>query len=168
MNSNIKEIKGVNFNIDLTSQGNVDWIQADCPWNVDDGGKIHNCAVDDNICPHFKGVKYLDSIFCTYENNTIKELKGGNIGMVLKDIRIKCAWNKAEKTDKHICGVKDTSLCKYFCGIRSSDGVLCSYPHENITVLAPEDFTGNLAICPSCGRQHDADYDKCPFCNYTY
>lgn len=110
----------------------------------------------------------MDSILCEYKNNTVCELSGGNIGMVLKNTKSSCPWNKSENTSEHICGVKDTSLCKYFCGIRTADGILCSYPYENLTVLAPEDFTGNLIICPSCGRQHDDTYDECPFCNHKY
>lgn len=50
-----------------------------------------------------------------------------------------CPWNVAEGTDEHKCAVKDTSICKYFCGIQYLDSVLCSYPHENVSVLAPND-----------------------------
>ncbi len=28
--------------------------------------------------------------------------------------------------------IKDTSICKYFCGIKYLDSVLCSYPYENL------------------------------------
>lgn len=51
-----------------------------------------------------------------------------------------CPWNAADKTDGHKCAVKDTSICPYFCGIQYLDSVLCSYPYENITVLAREDM----------------------------
>ncbi len=42
----------------------------------------------------------------------------------------KCPWNEAEKTDKHKCCVKDTSICDFFCGIKWPDFVLCSYPRK--------------------------------------
>ena len=46
-----------------------------------------------------------------------------------------CPWNKAENTQAHKCAVKDTSICKYFCGIKYLDSVLCSYPYESKDVL---------------------------------
>jgi len=42
-----------------------------------------------------------------------------------------CPWNEAEKTDAHKCAVKDVSICRYFCGIKYLDTLLCCYPHEN-------------------------------------
>ena len=70
----------------------------------------------------------------------IKELKGANmdIDLVSENIgweRMNCPWNEAEKTKEHKCAVKNTSICKYFCGIRYLDSVLCSYPCENTDVL---------------------------------
>lgn len=41
-----------------------------------------------------------------------------------------CPWNEAEHTDVHKCAIKDVSICKYFCGIRPLDTVLCSYPDK--------------------------------------
>jgi hypothetical protein len=46
-----------------------------------------------------------------------------------------CPWNVAEKTTEHKCAVKNTSICKYFCGIQLLDSVLCSYPYEAKAVL---------------------------------
>lgn len=50
-----------------------------------------------------------------------------------------CPWNAEENTDIHKCAVKDTSICKYFCGIQYLDSVLCSYPNENLTVLSRDE-----------------------------
>ncbi|MBU1198916.1 MAG: hypothetical protein KKF46_05795 [Nanoarchaeota archaeon] len=39
----------------------------------------------------------------------------------------KCPWNELEGTDKHKCAVKNTSICKYFRGIKKPDTVLCGF-----------------------------------------
>ena len=66
----------------------------------------------------------------------IKELQGANmdIDLVSKNVawdQSNCPWNEADNTTEHKCAVKDTSICKYFCGIKYLDSVLCSYPYEN-------------------------------------
>ena len=35
---------------------------------------------------------------------------------------------------------------------------------------APDDTDGSLpqTTCPNCGRSHDFDYPKCPFCGHSY
>lgn len=64
----------------------------------------------------------------------IKELKGGNLELDLLPNPLvtwpqdRCPWNEAEGTDAHRCAVKNTSMCKYFEGIKKLDIVLCSYP----------------------------------------
>ena len=72
-------------------------------------------------------------------DNRIKQLRGANMDIDLvsdaKNIQWEqdmCPWNKEENTTKHKCAVKNTSICKYFCGIKYLDSVLCSYPYENI------------------------------------
>ena len=45
--------------------------------------------------------------------------------------RTLCPWNEAENTTVHKCAVKNISICKYFCGVKYLDSVLCSYPHGN-------------------------------------
>ena len=40
----------------------------------------------------------------------------------------------------HKCAVKNTSICKYFCGIQYLDSVLCSYPNINIKVLRRDEM----------------------------
>lgn len=69
----------------------------------------------------------------------IKELQGANmdIDLVSEDIswnQVSCPWNEAENTKAHKCAIKNTSICKYFCGIKYLDTVLCSYPYENRNV----------------------------------
>ena len=69
---------------------------------------------------------------------TVQKLDGANMDIDLtsnneniawsQDV---CPWNEEEKTDKHRCAVKDTSICPYFCGIEYLDNVLCCYPNEN-------------------------------------
>lgn len=39
-----------------------------------------------------------------------------------------CPWNQVEQTAAHKCAVKDTSICRYFKGIKPEDTVLCAYP----------------------------------------
>ncbi|MBD5103071.1 MAG: hypothetical protein HDT27_10395 [Subdoligranulum sp.] len=55
-----------------------------------------------------------------------------------------CPWNAAEGTNIHKCAVKNTSICKYFCGVQYLDSVLCSYPAENLTVLKPDEIDRDL------------------------
>lgn len=66
-----------------------------------------------------------------------KELKGANMDIDLTTPpekivwkQDKCPWNEAEKTNKHKCAVKDVSICPYFCGIKPTDTILCSYPKK--------------------------------------
>lgn len=71
----------------------------------------------------------------------IIELKGANmdIDLVSENVgwtQTGCPWNEEENTKEHKCAVKDTSICKYFCGIKYLDSVLCSYPYENLDVLS--------------------------------
>lgn len=72
----------------------------------------------------------------------IKQFSGANMDIDLtsdgSDIhweQAMCPWNKAENTKEHKCAVKNTSICKYFCGIQYLDSVLCSYPYDNLAVL---------------------------------
>ena len=65
----------------------------------------------------------------------IRELCGGNMDIdliprsELKWEREACPWNEAEGDSTHKCAVKDTSICRYFRGIKPADTVLCSYSH---------------------------------------
>jgi len=69
---------------------------------------------------------------------SLKKLDGANMDIDLvtdsKKISWKqdqCPWNSAGKTSTHKCAVKNTSICKYFCGVEYLDNVLCSYPDKN-------------------------------------
>ena len=75
------------------------------------------------------------------DETKIKVLNGANMDIDLVSDNVdwdqsSCPWNVAENTKEHKCAVKDISICKYFCGIKYLDGVLCSYPYENSA--APE------------------------------
>ena len=80
-------------------------------------------------------------------DNKVKKLKGSNMDI---DFSVaawgdsKCPWNVEEKTDEHKCAVKNTSICKYFCGIQLLDSVLCSYPYEATTVLTREEIDRDI------------------------
>ena len=72
----------------------------------------------------------------------IKELSGANMDIDLTTDSSKidweqesCPWNKEENTSVHKCCIKNTSICKYFCGIKYLDKVLCSYPYENKEII---------------------------------
>ena len=71
---------------------------------------------------------------------SIKKFSGANMDIDLVSDNVNwaqsvCPWNEAENSREHKCAVKNTSICKYFCGIEYLDSVLCSYPHENTEVL---------------------------------
>ena len=79
------------------------------------------------------------------KNNKMKELKGANMDIDLISENVdwnqsSCPWNETENTKAHKCAVKDTSICKYFCGIKYLDSVLCSYPYENSAVLGEDEI----------------------------
>lgn len=80
-------------------------------------------------------------------DNKIKKIIGANMDIDFSNPSFgnsRCPWNISENTDEHKCAVKDTSICKYFCGIQYLDSVLCSYPHENISVLSPDEMDREL------------------------
>lgn len=82
----------------------------------------------------------------------VKQLSGANMDIDLtsneSDIHWKqsaCPWNEEENTKEHKCAVKNVSICKYFCGIKYLDSVLCSYPYEITDVLSDvNDKTNDL------------------------
>ena len=70
----------------------------------------------------------------------LKELQGANmdIDLVSENIdwnQISCPCNEYENTKEHKCAIKNTSICKFFCGIKYLDSVLCSYPFESKDVI---------------------------------
>jgi hypothetical protein len=75
MDERIKQLKGGNLDIDLTSHDKVNWEQTECPWNKMEGTNDHKCAVKNtSICNFFCGIKYMDSILCSYPYENINEL----------------------------------------------------------------------------------------------
>ena len=89
----------------------------------------------------------------SYPDQRVQQFSGANMDIDLTsekaDIhweQTSCPWNEAENTKEHKCAVKNTSICKYFCGIQYLDRVLCAYPHETPDALKtketerPEDF----------------------------
>ena len=73
----------------------------------------------------------------------IKKLIGANMDIDFSNADFgdsQCPWNAADGSGAHQCAVKNTSICKYFCGIQYLDSVLCSYPFENLTVLKPDEI----------------------------
>lgn len=76
-------------------------------------------------------------------NRKIKKIIGSNMDIDFSNDDFgnsQCPWNLAENRKEHKCAVKNTSICKYFCGIQYLDSVLCSYPYENISVLTEEEM----------------------------
>jgi len=69
---------------------------------------------------------------------TLKNLDGANMDIDLTSEdqtswkQTKCPWNETDGTNNHKCAVKNVSICKYFCGVKYLDNVLCCYPEENI------------------------------------
>lgn len=82
-------------------------------------------------------------------DDRVKALSGGNLDVDLSSDVIdwkqtQCPWNVADNTYEHKCAVKGTSICKYFCGIKFLDSVLCSYPYENSEVLTRDDMDRDM------------------------
>ena len=66
----------------------------------------------------------------------IRAITGGNMDIDLfpnPDVQWRidpCPWNIEDGDLIHKCAVKNTSICKYFRGIRPIDEVLCAYPSK--------------------------------------
>jgi len=79
----------------------------------------------------------------------IHELAGGNLDIDLisqNEVpwqQAACPWNEEEGCLDHRCAVKTISICKYFCGIKHLDTVLCCYPDDPGT-LSRDPVTGAL------------------------
>ena len=68
MNDHIRKLNGANMDIDLaTPRGEISWEQDRCPWNEAEQSNEHRCAVKNvSICRYFRGVKYMDTLLCSY------------------------------------------------------------------------------------------------------
>lgn len=82
-----------------------------------------------------------------YDGRGIQKIIGSNMDIDFSNAAFgnsQCPWNAAEGTNIHKCAVKNTSICKFFCGVQYLDSVLCSYPAENLTVLKPDEIDREL------------------------
>jgi len=109
------------------------------------------------------------------KNPKIRQLKGGHLGDIDLTSHGKvsweqsvCPWNEEEGVNDHKCTVKYTSICKYFCGIKYLDSILCSYPYENIDVLEGDEIDRPMKKCLLCGRQMDAACSVCGHCDHSF
>lgn len=76
MEGKTKKLLGANMDIDLTSNGKVDWKQSICPWNEKEGVNTHKCAVKDiSICDYFCGIEHLDTVICCFPNENLNRQK---------------------------------------------------------------------------------------------
>ena len=72
MKKEVKELKGANMDIDLTSNlKKLHWKQDKCPWNKEETTKKHKCAIKNiSLCRYFKGIKYPDKVLCSFPKKT--------------------------------------------------------------------------------------------------
>ena len=65
----MKQLKGANMDINLTTQKDISWKQDKCPWNEEENTNKHKCAVKNvSICKYFKGIKKPDIVLCGYDS----------------------------------------------------------------------------------------------------
>ena len=80
-------------------------------------------------------------------NDKIKAIIGSNMDIDFSNASFgnsSCPWNEAENTNEYKCAVKNTSICKYFCGVKFLDSVMSSYPYENVTVLEDSEIDRDI------------------------
>ena len=84
MDNRIKKLMGSNMDIDFS---NADFGNSACPWNVAENTNEHKCAVKNtSICPYFCGVQYLDSVLCSYPNETLTVLSRDEIDRDMEEL----------------------------------------------------------------------------------
>lgn len=85
MNDKIKTIIGSNMDIDFSNEsfgGSV------CPWNEAENTNEHKCAVKNtSICDCFCGIKFLDSVMCSYPYKNLSVLEADEIDRDVNEIR---------------------------------------------------------------------------------
>ena len=65
----MKQLKGANMDINLTTQKDISWKQDKCPWNEEENTNEHKCAVKNvSICKYFRGIKKPDIVLCGYDS----------------------------------------------------------------------------------------------------
>ena len=63
----MRELKGANMNIDLSTKEKTHWEPDECPWNAAEKTNKHKCAVKNvSVCKYFKGIKPNDIVVCSY------------------------------------------------------------------------------------------------------
>ena len=75
METLIRRLAGANMDIDLVTPASaIEWTQEQCPWNRAGGTDTHRCATKNvSICPHFRGIEYLDTVLCSYPDENMIE-----------------------------------------------------------------------------------------------
>lgn len=85
MNDKIKTIIGSNMDIDFSNEsfgGSV------CPWNEVENTNEHKCAVKNtSICDYFCGIKFLDSVMCSYPHKNLSVLESDEIDRNINEIK---------------------------------------------------------------------------------
>ena len=71
MPEQIRKLPGANMDIDLTTPADqINWPQAQCPWNQAEGSNQHQCAIKNiSICHYFSGIEPLDVVLCGYSDH---------------------------------------------------------------------------------------------------
>lgn len=67
MKETLQKRIGANMDIDLISAADVGWAQQPCPWNEQEAGSMHKCAVKNvSLCRYFRGIEAPDTVLCGY------------------------------------------------------------------------------------------------------
>ena len=67
MEETLQRRVGANMDIDLTSAGDIGWVQQICPWTEQEGAQTRKCAVKNvSLCRYFRGIEAPDTVLCAY------------------------------------------------------------------------------------------------------
>ncbi len=85
MDKRVRQLRGGNLDIDFSC---ADFGDSRCPWNEAEHTGEHRCAVKNtSICPYFCGVRYLDSVLCSYPYGTLDVLTGDELDRDIREIQ---------------------------------------------------------------------------------
>ncbi len=85
MNGKIKSIIGSNMDIDFSNEA---FGNSVCPWNKAENTNEHKCAVKNtSICPYFCGVKYMDSVMCSYPYENLSVLDPNDLDRDISELK---------------------------------------------------------------------------------
>lgn len=85
MNPKITPLRGANMDIDFSC---AEFGPSRCPWDADEPEMLHRCAVKNtSICPYFCGVRFLDSVLCSYPNENRTVLTPGEADRPIDSIK---------------------------------------------------------------------------------